>query len=84
MPPFVKTPRFIVSAIVMLWLLYVVWANFNLEPIEIHLLPFGFFLTIKVMWALIGAMVFGIILSIIAQLLWRRRSSKNASSPLAA
>jgi len=39
-PGFVKNPKFIGAAIVVLWLAYVIYWNHRLNPIEIRLFPF--------------------------------------------
>lgn len=85
MPAFAKSPKFIFSALIVLWLAYVIYENFQLPRVEIHLLPFGLlFLQVPVSAILIGAAIFGAIVTLLTQWLWRRRSSKNASQSAAA
>ncbi len=84
MPKFVKNPKFIIGAIVTLWAAYVVWANFQLEPVKVRLLPFDVTLDFRVSAVIIGAVIFGSAVTLIVQWLWRRRSSKNASESAAA
>jgi uncharacterized integral membrane protein len=79
MPAFVKTPRFIISAIVVLWLIYFIFANENLPAISFKLIPFYATPAWPVAHLMFGGFVFGVIVAIAAQQLWRRRSSKPAS-----
>lgn len=83
MPKFLKSPRFIIGVIVALWLAYVIYANFQLAPIEISLLP-SVTVEFRVSAIIIGAAIFGALVTLAVQLLWRRRSSKNASTSAAA
>jgi hemolysin-activating ACP:hemolysin acyltransferase len=84
MPAFAKNPRFIVGAIIVLWVAYVLYANFQLTPIEIRIIPFIANLQLRVSAVIIGAAIFGIVATLAIQWLWRRRSSKNGSSAAAA
>jgi len=80
MPAFAKNPKFILGAIVVLWIIYVIYANFAPEPIPVYLLPFGALqLSFRLSAVIIGAAVFGSAATVVIQWLWRRRSSKNAS-----
>lgn len=79
MPAFAKNPKFIFGAIVVLWLSYVIYANFAPEPIPVYLLPFGALqLSFRLSAVIIGAAVFGSAATVVIQWLWRRHSSKNA------
>jgi hypothetical protein len=80
MPSFLKNPKFIIGAIVVLWVAYIVEENFRLDPITIRLVPFVAALQLRVSAVIIGAAVFGSVATLVVQFLWRRRS-KNASSP---
>ena len=40
MPAFVKNPKFIIGTIVVLWVAYVIYANFQIEMVTFYLLPF--------------------------------------------
>lgn len=81
MPAFWKNPKFIIGAIVVLWVAYVIGKNFTMEPITIALLPFGVNLRIAVSAAIIGGAIFGSAATIVIQMLWKRwRSSKPSSS----
>jgi hypothetical protein len=87
MPAFMKNPRFILGAIITLWLASFLYDNFQLDPISIKLLPFFSFATlqIKVSAVVIGALIAGSLITLALQRIWRRsRSSKNASQSAAA
>jgi len=78
MPAFLKSPRFIISAIVVAWIAYVIYFNSRLEPIQVKLLPFVN-LQFNVSTVIFGAMVAGAILTLWVQSIWRRgRASRNA------
>ncbi len=80
MPAFLKNPKFIVGALVVLWVAYVLYKNHQLEAVTFHLLPFNilvFQLNLSVV--VIGSAFFGALVTLAIQWLWRRRS-KNASS----
>jgi hypothetical protein len=81
MPAFAKNPKFIGAAIIVLWLVYVVWANFQLEPVTIYLFPWPLrlMLSIRVSGVIVASALFGAGVALGIQLLWKRRSSKNAS-----
>jgi hypothetical protein len=80
-PAFVKTPKFIIGAIVTAWVIYVIAANFQLEPIQIRLLPFLATLQFKVSAVIIVSAIFGAVVTLIAQHQWKRwNSSKPAST----
>ncbi len=83
MPAFAKNPKFIVGAIVVLWIAYVLYANSQLAPIQIRLIPFIASLELRVSAVIIGAALFGVIATIVIQWMWRR-SSRNGSSAAAA
>jgi hypothetical protein len=78
MPQFAKNPKVIAGVLIVAWLIYVVYRNYQLAPVEIHLLPFGFILQLRVSTILVGAAIFGSAATLAIQWLWRRRS-KNAS-----
>src|SRR5271157_3177650 len=87
MPAFAKSPKFMIGTIIVLWLVYIIYENFQLPRVEIHLLPFGLLiLQLPVSAILIGAAIFGAIATLVIQWLWKRRSSKNnsASAPASA
>ena len=41
MPAFAKNPKFIIGSIVILWVLYVLYANFQIDMVTFYLLPFN-------------------------------------------
>ncbi len=83
MPAFLKSPKFIISAIVVLWVTYIIYENFQLIPVQFYLLPFGILApTVRVSVVVIGSAIFGVAITLVVQFMWNRRSSsKNASSP---
>lgn len=83
MPAFVKTPRFIISTIFLIWLISVIWQNHNEPPVYVFYAPF-FSIHIRLVWALVSAAIFGAAVAIVIQLMWTHRASKNASSSVAA
>ncbi len=84
MPAFVKTPRFILSAIFLLWLIFVIYKNYDQAPVFIWYFPVFGKIQVRLLWALIDAAVFGAILTLVVQWLWTHRSSKKASASVAA
>jgi heme/copper-type cytochrome/quinol oxidase subunit 2 len=81
---FWKRPKFWGAFILVAWVLYVVYANFQLSPVEIHLLPKLVSLQFRVSALIIMSAIFGAVATLWAQWLWRRRSSKNAAESTAA
>jgi hypothetical protein len=79
-PAFVKNPKFIGGAIVVLWVTYVVYWNYRLEPISIQLFPVMKPELLSVSSVIIGAAVFGCVATLAIQFLWRRGRSKNGSA----
>lgn len=86
MPAFLKSPKFIIGAIIVLWVAYIIYANFQLAPVKFYLLPFEILVfQLRVSVVIIGSAIFGAAVTLIVQFLWKRRSSsKNASSPSSA
>ncbi len=82
MPDFIKSPKFIISTIVVVWVAYVLWANFQLPPVSFHLIPFAK-LDFNVSVVVVGSALFGAIATLVIQWLWRRGSSKKASESIA-
>ena len=78
-PAFVKSPKFIGGAIVVLWVAYVVYWNYRLNPIDIQLVPFFKPAQLNVSSVIIGAALFGCLVTLAIQFLWRRGRSKNGS-----
>ena len=80
MPSFLKSPKFIGGAIIVLWVAYVIYYNLD-KSVDFYLLPFNILkLQLRVSAIVVGGAVFGAIATLVIQFLWRRRS-KNASSP---
>ncbi len=83
MPSFLKNPKFIIGAIVVLWVAYVIYNNLE-KSVDFYLLPFNVLtLQLRVSAVVIGSAIFGSIVTLVIQFLWKRRS-KNASSPAVA
>jgi uncharacterized integral membrane protein len=79
MPAFWKNPKFIIGALVVLWVAYVLYKNYQLEAVTFYLLPFGILVfQLKLSAVVIGSAIFGALITLAIQWLWRR--SKNASS----
>jgi hypothetical protein len=79
-PAFVKNPKFIGGTIVILWVVYVIYWNYRLDPINIQLIPFIKPAQIRVSWVIVGAALFGCLGTLVIQFLWRRGRSKNGSA----
>jgi len=79
MSEFWKRPKFWIVAILSLWLLYVIYSNFQLAPVEIRIVPRLVILQLRVSAVIIGAAIFGSVVTLTAQYYWRRRGSKNGS-----
>ncbi len=84
MPAFLKSPKFIAGAIVAAWVIYVITANFQPKPFEIHLLPFLATLQFKVSAVLIAAAIFGSAVTLVVQYQWKRWNSSKPTSASAA
>jgi len=81
MPAFAKNPKVIIGTIVVLWVAYVIYANFQPKMVDFYLLPFGVVLQIKLSSVIIGAAIFGAVATIVIHWLWTRPS--NSVSPAA-
>jgi uncharacterized integral membrane protein len=80
MSEFWKRPKFWVGAVIIVWLLYLLYANSQPAPVEIHLLPWFVTLQLKLSAIIIGSGILGVLITLAIQYIWRRRgSSKNAS-----
>lgn len=80
MPAFLKSPKFIATTVLVLWVAYVIYANFQFDAIRLYLLPFHILeLQLKLSAIVIIAALFGAAVSLAIQFFWRRRS-KNGSS----
>ena len=81
MPAFAKNPKFIIGTIVVLWVAYIIYANFQPKFVDFYLLPFGVVIQFKLSTVLIGAAIFGVLATLIIQYLWRRSSNEVSSAP---
>jgi len=77
MSEFWKRPKFWIATILILWVVYVIYANFQLDPVEIHLVPRLVILELRVSAVIIGSAIFGSLLTLGLQYYWRRRGSKT-------
>ena len=86
MPAFARNPKFIIGTLVVLWVAYAIYANFQIEMVTFYLLPFSILkLQLRLSAVIIGAAIFGAVATIVIQWLWRRpsNSSSSAASPTA-
>jgi hypothetical protein len=79
MPEFWKRPKFWTGFILVAWLAYIVYENFRLAPVELHLIPFVATLQLRVSAIIIAAAIGGSLLTVGIQLMWRRRASNKGS-----
>jgi hypothetical protein len=83
-PAFLKRPRFWVALVIVAWLAYVIWANFEQPNLNIYVIPWVT-LQVKVSAIILGSAIIGAVLTLVIQFFWRRwRSSKNGSQSAAA
>jgi hypothetical protein len=87
MPAFAKNPKFIFGTIVVLWVAYIVYANFQPKPVDFYLLPFGVIIQFKLTTVIVGAALFGVLATLVIQWMWRRpsnvaSSASGSSSPI--
>ncbi|MGA6971348.1 MAG: hypothetical protein ABSD30_18380 [Candidatus Binatus sp.] len=85
MPAFVKNPKFIIGTIVVVWVLYVIYANFQIDMVTFYLLPFNILkLQLRLSAVIIGAAIFGAVATLVIQWVWRRpsNSSSAVTSPI--
>jgi hypothetical protein len=75
---FWKRPKFWIGFILILWVAYIVYANFQLSPVQIRLIPFFATLQLKISAVIIGSAVIGCAATLAVQFLWRRRASSKA------
>ena len=83
MPAFVKTPKFIISTIFLIWLISIIYENYNQAPVRVYYFPF-MDVEVRLLWALISSAIFGAVVALVIQFMWTHRASKNASSSVAA
>ena len=80
MPAFVKNPKFIIGTIVVLWVAYVIYANFQIDMVTFYLLPFNILkLQLRLSAVIIGAAIFGAVATIVIHWLWVRPSTSSTS-----
>ena len=83
MPAFAKNPKFIFGTLVVLWVAYIVYANFRPQPVDFYLLPFGVIIQFKLTTVIVGAALFGVLAALTIQWMWRRPSNVTSSAPAA-
>jgi hypothetical protein len=81
MPAFAKNPKFIIGTIVTLWVVYVIYANFQIEMVTFYLLPFNILkLQLRLSAVIIGAALFGALATLIIHWMWRRPSNSSSAA----
>ena len=81
MPAFAKNPKFIIGTIVILWVAYVIYANFQIEMVTFYLLPFNILkLQLRLSAVIIGAAIFGAVATIVIHWLWMRPSNSVSAA----
>ncbi len=80
MPAFLKNPKFIAGVIIALWVIYVITANFQLNTIDIRLVPFIATLQFKLSSVIIAAAIFGSAVTFVVQHQWKRWNSSKPTS----
>jgi hypothetical protein len=83
MPAFVKTPRFIISTIFLLWLIPTMWLNHNVQSVNVYYAPF-FKIDVRAFWLITISATVGAVVALVVQFMWTHRASKKASSLVAA
>ena len=84
MPAFAKNPKFIIGTIVVLWVAYVIYANFQIDMVTFYLLPFSILtLKLRLSAVIIGAALFGSIATIVIHWLWVRPSNSSSAATTA-
>jgi hypothetical protein len=81
MPAFVKSPKFIIGTIVVLWVAYIIYANFQIDMVTFYLLPFNMLkLQLRLSAVIIGAAIFGSVATIVIHWLWVRPSNSSSAA----
>lgn len=84
MPAFAKNPKVIIGTLVVLWVAYVIYANFQIEMVTFYLLPFNILkLQLRLSAVIIGAALFGAIATIVIHWLWMRPSNSVSAAAAA-
>lgn len=82
MPAFAKNPKFIIGTLVVLWVVYIIYANSQVDLVQFYLLPFNMLVfRLRLSAVIIGASIFGAVATLIIQWLWRRPSNVASTSP---
>ena len=80
MPAFAKNPKFIIGTIVVLWVAYVIYANFQIDMVTFYLLPFNILkLQLRLSAVIIGAAIFGSVATMVIHWLWVRPSNSSSA-----
>ena len=80
MPAFAKNPKFIIGTLVVLWVAYVIYANFQIDMVTFYLLPFNILkLQLRLSAVIIGAAIFGSLATIVIHWLWLRPSNSSVA-----
>jgi hypothetical protein len=81
MPAFAKNPKVIIGTLVVLWVAYVIYANFQIEMVTFYLLPFNILkLQLRLSAVIIGAAIFGAVATIVIHWLWTRPSNSVSAA----
>jgi hypothetical protein len=81
MPAFAKNPKVIIGTLVILWVAYVIYANFQIEMVTFYLLPFNILkLQLRLSAVIIGAAIFGAVATIVIHYLWVRPSNTASAA----
>ena len=80
MPAFAKNPKFIIGTLVVLWVAYVIYANFQIEMVTFYLLPFNILkLQLRLSAVIIGSAIFGAAATLVIHWLWVRPSNSSSA-----
>lgn len=71
MTEFWKRPKFWAAAVLVLWLAYVIGSNLE-QVVIVHLIPGMLQPMVKVSTIVIASMIFGAVLTLVVQFIWRR------------
>jgi hypothetical protein len=81
MPAFAKNPKVIIGTLVVLWVAYIIYANFQIEMVTFYLLPFNILkLQLRLSAVIIGAAIFGAVATIVIHYLWVRPSNTASAT----
>jgi Ca2+/Na+ antiporter len=71
MTEFWKQPKFWAAAVLVLWLAYVIGSNLE-QIVIVHIVPGMVHPMVKVSTIVIASMIFGALLTLVIQFMWRR------------